>query len=282
VLLETPRSLARRVDDDGARNLYIVENEPLEALLFNRNVIGTSFEAGCLECSRLFLQHVADDLATTSDVSELVILSKGLVYQVGRAFSEEIGRGLPLNLIATRRSAVAGDEATIDVPYGRFDAGGSTLVIADTVASGATIVAAIAAYRRERPLTAVYVLSAAGALVGARRISAYCEGVGVESHLLFGLAAFGLGQNGFDLSFLHPDTITQHKYVERAHDQFAGHPASAVGWDFGSQVQSPQKYRELCWMEAEKWGLHGHPSFGLESQPRDLSLLSGEAAAFSA
>jgi hypothetical protein len=187
---------------------------------------------------------------------------------------------LPSNLIATRRVAVEGDNATIEVSYSRLEADSSCLIIGDTVASGATIVTALSAYREQHRLDALYLLSFAGTYVGARRITDYCVEHGIRLTILFGLAAFGLAANGFDLSFLHPDTITEEKYRERAYNQFSGKPASAVGWDFGSQVMAPRKYQQLCWMEAEKWGLHGHPAFSLELEPTEPELLAGEAAAF--
>jgi hypothetical protein len=91
---------------------------------------------------------------------------------------------------------------------------------------------------------------------------------------------FGLGQNGFDLSFLHPDTVAREAYKERAQTQFDGRPVSAVGWDFGSQAISPGKYRQLCWIEAEMWGLQGAACLEVAQRPQDLSELGHERAAY--
>jgi hypothetical protein len=149
---------------------------------------------------------------------------------------------------------VSSDDAAIDVSYQRFDAPSETLLIGcDTIASGATLVASLTAYLESHSLRRLYLMSLAGSVVGARRVAAFCHEAGVEPAMLFGLAAFGLGTNGFDLSFLHPDTLTADRYRQRASEQFGGKPVSAVGWDFGSQVMSPGKYRQLCWLEAQKW-----------------------------
>jgi hypothetical protein len=219
---------------DG-ETLYVVENPSLEALLFDRNSIGRRFKRLCLDSSELFLSHLADELRAEDDISELVVLSKGLSYQLNEAFANVFGETLPMNLISTRRAKVSTD---------------------------------------------VYVLSYAGSLLGAQRISKYCSTNGVSLRMIYGLGALGLAPNGFDLSFLDAETVTDDRYRQKCRELFSGNPVSAVGWDFGSQWMAPEKYRQLCWLEAKKWGMHGHPAFAIEKEPPDLSLLGGEAAAF--
>lgn len=263
----------------GVPGLHLVHNQALEAMLFDRNLTGLPFRRVCLAASREFVRHLRDELDSRG-IAELVILSKGLVYQLAEAVAAETGWNLPTNLVSTSRVAVASDDATVEVSYARFDAGGSTLLVGDTVASGATIVAALAEYQRFHPVRRLYVLSYAGALSGAARIADYCAASGIECTMLFGLAAFGLGDNGFDLSFLHPATVTREEYRERARRQFAGHAVSAVGWDFGSQAMAPEKYRQLCWMEAEVWGLHGSAALAVSRAPEDMAILAHEAPAY--
>lgn len=131
-------SVARRVHDADL-DLWIVENAPLERLLFSRNIVGWPFYELCGRASAHFVDHLSDEV---DGASELMILSKGLVYQLISAVGLVRGVTLPLNVIATRRSAVSESDAAIEVSYSRFDAGGKSLIIGDTVASGATIVAA--------------------------------------------------------------------------------------------------------------------------------------------
>jgi hypothetical protein len=271
-------SVARQVPEFP--QLFIVENDPLERLLFDRSLIGRSFKQRCLEASTRFMRHLEQEVRADPALSELVLLSKGLVYQLGTAYEAVVESELPMNLVATQRTDVLADEAKVAIPYTRFDAGGSNLIIGDTIASGASVTAALDAYRVVHAVHRLYVLSYAGSLIGARRIIKYCEEARIEVTLLYGLAVFGLGDNGFDLSFLHPDTITRSEYRGRARQQFHGHEVSAVGWDFGAQCLAPRKYRQLCWLEAERWGLHGDESFAVELQPDSLDALSQEVAAF--
>ncbi|WP_067806820.1 hypothetical protein [Actinomadura formosensis] len=280
MITDSAHSVAELIGDgqDGPR-VYLVHNTALEGLLFDRNLTGADFRRACLACSRHFVAHLADELPP-GDTAELMILSKGLIYQLGEAMAEETGRNLPTNMIATSRAAVAHGTARIEVPYTCFDAPAGTLLIGDTVASGATIVAALRRYLETYPLQRVHVVSYAGTLLGATRIAEFCSERGIEATFLYGLAAFGLGDNGFDLSFLHPETIARARYVQRAREQFSGRAVSAVGWDFGSQCMAPRKYRHLTWVEAEVWGLRDADCFTVAEEPGDWSQLAHERAAY--
>jgi hypothetical protein len=269
------------VEVDGVQRAFIVSNPHLERLLFDRNLIGLGFEATCMACSVEFVGHFEDELDIDGwDIAELVILSKGLHYGLGRAFASALHRNLETNFVATRRVTVQGSEATVQVLYEDFDAGHGNIVIGDTIASGATICATLSAYLEHRPLSRVFVFTFAGSGVGGRRIGAFCRERGIQLTIAYGLAVFGLGANGFDLSFLHPETITSDSYVKRAAEQFQGRPVSAVGWDFGSQAQAIEKYRNLCWIEAECWGLQDGDVFSVAERPHDMRLVQREHGAW--
>lgn len=278
MISEVPGSRVEEIGEaHNVEHLFIGHNAALEDLLFNRNLVELVFRRACHQATLYFIQHLIDELAT--DVTELMILSKGLSYQLGSAFATAAERNLPCNLIATTRTTASDDGAKVEVIYSRFDAGGSTLIIGDTVASGATIITALDEYRQHHSLKRVYILSYAGSLVGAQRIQLYCSDHCIEVVFLFGLAAFGLARNGFDLSFLHPDTVCRETYRQRAAMQFGDRAVSAVGWDFGSQMMAPQKYRQLCWLEAQKWDLADSQSLLLAEEPVDFSLVSRERIA---
>lgn len=260
------------------QGVYIAENAELESLLFDRNIVGEEFGRRCLASTASFLNHFADELQT-HDYSELVILSKGVCYQVLRAYEELYHRSIGVNFVATQRKKVTSDDALIDVSYLRVDAPSSNLIVADTVASGASVVAAVNAYSQLHDVSRLLILSYAGATKGAERIVEFCRSRDIEVTIVFGLASFGLADNGFDLSFLHPETVTATRYVERAARQFDSRPVSAVGWDFGSQWIAVEKYRNLCWLEATKWDMVGHPAFALAAEPATMDRVQAELSA---
>jgi len=274
-------SRAYRVDsDDGLSRLWIVENSELERLLFNRQLTGVEFREACLRSTRLLLRH-ATDLLAAHDWSELIVLSKGMIYGVGHAAAVEQRINLPTNVVATARLSVESSSASVAVPYARFDGGGSSLVIGDTIASGATITAAIDLYHAIHPVERLLVLSFAGSAVGAKRIEEYCLERQIDLHLLFGLAAFGLGSNGFDLSFLHPSTICDERYRELAERVFEGRQVSSVGWDFGTQCMAPAKYCALSWLEAQVLDMESSAVFSHAVRPEDWHVVAREASAYS-
>ena len=280
MIVDSGQSVAELIGDGGDRpRIYVVHNAALEELLFDRNLTEVGFRRACLRSSRHFIAHLADEYGP-GETAELMILSKGLIYQLGEAMAAETGHNLPTNMIATSRVAVSHGTARIEVPYVCFEAPADVLIIGDTVASGATIVTAVRRYLDVHPVRRIYVVSYAGTLLGATRIAEFCTERGVETTFLFGLAAFGLGDNGFDLSFLHPDTVARSRYVERARGQFAGKAVSAVGWDFGSQCMAPRKYRRLSWVEAEVWGLTNSGCFAVAEKPESWAELGHERAAF--
>jgi hypothetical protein len=270
------------VDIEGISDAYIMSNPALERLLFDRNLIGLEFSELCQEASAAFVEHCGADIVSFGDdVAELVILTKGLYYSLRNAFASRLHRNLEANFIVTKREAVAGTSVKIGVPYCDFSVRARNLIIADTIASGATMVAALRHYCDFQELRRVLVFSIAGTGVGGRVLQAFCRERNIELTIVYGLAAFGLARNGFDLSFLHEDTICLNReYIRRANEMYEGKPVSCVGWDFGSQSQAIQKYKMLCWIEAEYWGLQHSGIFTAKEPIIDPRLVEKEKAAY--
>lgn len=262
-------------------SVYIIENDWLEKILFDRGCVGLSFTSACRASSTLFFQHFEPELRNRGqDIAELMLLSKGRYYWLHNAFENAFGENLQTNFIAINRNKVMNDKANISISYFNFDAPASELIIGDTVATGASICAAIHAYNQVRKLNHVYVFSIAGTAIGAHRIIEFCRQRNIEVHCAFGLALFGLGKNGFDLSFLDPNTVTREIYKRRAYEMYGECAISAVGWDFGSQSQSLAKYSELCWLEAKQWNLLGSPLLPFQIEPSNLKLIYKEQDAY--
>jgi len=275
-------SRLEHISIEGVPAAYVMVNEALERVLFDRNLTGLGFTNACEDSSEAFLRHLRPEIeAAADDLAELVILSKGLYYRLQNAFARAFQRNLESNFIATKRAAVTGTAVTIEALYCDFSARAGTLIIGDTIASGATITAALQHYLLFHPIRRVILFSIAGSAVGAQRIAHFCQTQNIDLTAVYGLAAFGLAANGFDLSFLHPDTLCPNReYVERARRMFEGRPVSAVGWDFGSQAQSVTKYRMLCWIEAEYWNLQHSDVFAVKEAVTDIGLVSKERGAY--
>lgn len=279
LLLSNSRMYPIRIP--GVRDAYIIENAFLESILFNRNLVALDFTHACEAASALFMRHLKPEIdANGHDVAELLLLTKGIYYRFHNAFDRTFKRNLELNLVATKRVSVSDQEMKIAVPYVDISAPATTLLVGDTVASGATLTAALSYYLDHASLRRLIVFSIVGSVTGAQAIAQFCDQNNIEFSIAFGLAAFGLARNGFDLSFLHPDTITDAKYLERAKDVFQNKPISSAGWDFGSQAQSTRKYKMLCWIESQYWGLRIGEVFRLTDERVDKALVAKESSAF--
>jgi len=266
---------------DGLTNAFIIENPALEKILFDRNIIGLDFTNACEDASEYFLRHFQQEIIDVNeDLAELVLLSKSIYYWMHNAFAKVFNDNLQSNFAATSRVKVETSSAQIEIPYCNFDAPAKNLIIADTIASGATICEALSTYLNYRELNNVFIFSIAGSLIGGRAISKFCRSRDINLTLAYGLAAFGLGSNGFDLSFLHPETITNVEYKTRAAQVFHNKPVSSVGWDFGTQAQAIRKYKMLCWLEAEYWGLQDSDVFRYKESQLDMRLIKKEYIAY--
>jgi hypothetical protein len=276
-------SQLQKVEISDLPNAFIISNSHLESILLNRNQIGLEFTRQCELSTKAFLEHFRSEitLSISDGLAELMLLSKGLYYWMHNAFAEVFDENLEINFAATKRVKVSSGSVRVEVPYFNFDSPASTLILGDTIASGTTVCEALSCYLKHWPLKRVFVFTIAGSIVGGQSISRFCESHNVELTVAYGLAAFGLGTNGFDLSFLHPDTITSDKYRELSRALYDGKPVSAAGWDFGTQAQAVKKYRMLSWLEAERWGLQNNSCFAEKEPPGTSTLIEKERAAFS-
>jgi hypothetical protein len=261
---------------------FIIRNAALEEILFNRNLVGLAFTQNCEKATNAFMRHFEPELVLLIEegLSELMLLTKGMYYWMHNAFAQVFGRNLEINFAATRRVDVSSTSARVLIPYFNFDAPTENLIIGDVLASGATICTALSLYLEHHKLKRVFLFTLAGSITGGQALAQFCRSRNIDLTLVYSLAAFGLASNGFDLSFLHPDTVTHDEYRARAMRVFKGKPVSAVGWDCGSQAQAIRKYKMLCWLEAEYWGLQDSDVFQLQEQPADTRLIEKEYTAF--
>ena len=232
---------------------YILESRPVERLLFGRELVGQEFAHECLLASIDFCRLLAAPL-DTDDVAELLILNGGRYYGLASAYSQVFGRPLPVNEVkATRRRGPDGTWAA-DISYRRYAHRSGTLLIGDTVATGVSAQMAMEDFFAYHLPREVVFFTICGGIPGGRVIAQTCTRHGVGLTLVFGVAAFGLAENGTDLPFLHPDTVTDPRYLARAEAVYGGKPVCAIG-DWGERGADPATYL-ATWAETKRaWGL---------------------------
>jgi len=219
---------------------YIMEDRAVERVLFGRELVGAEFARVCLEASLGCCRLLAPRL-DVPDIAELLILNGGRYYGLATAYERVFGRSLPVDeLKATRRQSHDGAWVA-DISYRRYAHKPRTLLIGDTVATGVSARVALVDYFAYHTPAELIFFTICGAIIGARLITAACAERGVRLTLVFGVAAFGIADNGTDLPFLHPDTRTAPRYLERARAVYGGQPVCAIG-DWGERGEDPPAY----------------------------------------
>jgi len=249
---EQPR--LRRIALPGLpEQTYILESRPVERLLFGRELVGQEFARECLLASLDFCRLLAPRL-DTRDVAELLILNGGRYYGLASAYSQVFGRPLPVNEVKATRRCTADGTWAADISYRHYVHAAGTLLIGDTVATGVSARVALEDFFTFHLPREVVFFTICGGIPGGRVIAETCARHGVALTLVFGVAAFGLAENGTDLPFLHPETVTDPRYLERARVVYGGKPVCAIG-DWGERGEDPATYL-ATWAETKRaWGL---------------------------
>src|SRR5258707_13381566 len=216
----------RPLDD----NTYILESSALEAFLFDRTVVGVPLLNAAREATTHWLGALRDHglLSAGDDVAGLTILTGGLYYGLQPAWQTVFGSLLPEDFIGIKRHLDERNQWFADYHYVSFEAPCRTVLVGDTVASGASVsqgIRAFADWGRAHGLEQVHFFSACGSRLGGRRIRQACADLGLKATFTHGLAAFGMAEHGWrlpdtDLPWLHPDTIARPHHLRRAAQAF--------------------------------------------------------------
>jgi hypothetical protein len=243
---------------------YILESPALESYLFDRTVVGIPLLNAAREATVHWLAALRDNKLLTPDenVASLTILTGGLYYGLQPAWQTVFGSLLPENFIGIKRHLNKRNQWFADYHYVSFEAPCETILVGDTVASGASVsqgIRAFADWAIPRGLKQVHFFSECGSRVGGKRILETCEKLGLDASFTHGLAAFGMSERGWqlpdtDLPWLHPDTLTQPHYHRRAEIAFQGKPVCAIG-DWGMRCKNPKAYLHEWRKEAAYWKL---------------------------
>lgn len=243
---------------------YILESPALEAFLFDRTIVGIPLLDAARDATAHWLAALRDLelLDPAGDVAGLTILTGGLYYGLQPAYQAVFGALLPENFIGVRRHLDERRRWFADQHYQSFEAPARTVLIGDTVASGVSVCQGLrtfAQWAASLGLEQVHFFSACGSRIGGQRIRVACAELGLRCTFTHGLAAFGLAAQGWqlpetDLPWLHPDTLTHPRYLERARVAFQDRPVCAIG-DWGLRCKNPRAYLEEWRAEAAFWGL---------------------------
>ena len=244
----------RRVSIAGLpEDTFVLESPAVERLLFGRELVADAFAHECLLASTDFCRMLGARL-DTDDVSELLILNGGRYYGLAAAYGRVFGRPLAVNELKATRGCDDAGAWHADISYRHYAYKSRTLLIGDTVATGISAQVALEDYFSYHVPEEIVFFTICGGIPGARVIAETCKRHGVRLTLVFGLAAFGLADNGTDLPFLHPDTVTAPRYLARAVEVYGGKQVCAIG-DWGERGEDPAAYLANWDATKRQWGL---------------------------
>lgn len=198
---------------------------------------------------KIFFENHKEELQHVDPESfcDLVPLSGSLYYYISEAFYNVFKRALPQVFIGVRRN-FRDNHWVADISYRNVDSLPEKpfLIIGDTIATGSTLFAILHEIKREvEHIEGIAVFSVAGGLPGARLLSKMEKIFGGTKIFLYQTnALFGLLENGTDMPWLHPETITPEHIKKRAVENYG--PYLAEKWctinDWGERCNSSSKY----------------------------------------
>jgi len=198
---------------------------------------------------RIFFENHKEELQAINPESfcDLIPLSGSLYYYISEAFYNVFHRALPQVFMGVRRN-FRDNQWVADISYRNVDSlpENPFLIIGDTIATGSTLFAILHEIKREiENIQGIAIFSIAGALPGARLLSKM-EKIfgGTKIYLYQTNAIFGLMDNGTDMPWLHPETITSDSLKNKAIENYG--PYLAEKWctinDWGERCNSSSKY----------------------------------------
>lgn len=256
-IYETKQSILLKVTNKTLlpENTYILVNDQARKIHFDPLLTGDELGTVSQECSSHFI-NAAYNIGLLNSVTpaasfQLLLLSGGIYYRIQQAFYSTFGATLPTGFLGIKRVFV-NDIPLAMLDYENFEAlpQSNITIIGDTIGTGATLDKALSYYfKKTRELKVnvkkIIIFSIAGALPGARRLKAfedeYLKPAGIELHVFFSQAIFGLAENNIDMLYFHKDSVLPdgvRENITSSRQRFIAQYMCAI-WDWGERNNSP-------------------------------------------
>ena len=187
-------------------NIRVIETPKSYQVLLDPLLVGKQLREKTKESMVEILSHMEEP----DNPLEFAIHTGGPYYQLQDAYYEVFGGDLPrISVGAKRRNNNGKWEA--DVSYKNFEAmeDNPTILVADTIATGSSMVATLDYLLNYFGVKGcgvgeIIVPGFAVARVGAERISEFCRERGINTQFIIGGGLVGLAENGTDMPIIHP------------------------------------------------------------------------------
>lgn len=198
---------------------------------------------------KVFFEHQQDELQHIDPecFCNITPLSGSTYYHMGDAFYHVFRRAIPQVFIGVRKNFRDGHWVG-DISYKNIDSlpENPYLILGNVIATGSTLFSVLHEIKREvEHIQGIVIYSIAGGLPGIRLLKKM-EKIfgGTKINLYAANAIFGLMDNGTDMPWLHPETITTPELRQKAIDNFG--PYLAEKWctifDWGKRCNLSEKH----------------------------------------
>jgi uracil phosphoribosyltransferase len=255
-------NLHRVEDASMPENTYILSSEASRRILYNPHMAGKELQVRMQRVSPLFIDAATEKAlkgTKLDDIVEFVLLAGGLYYYMAKGFRERHGHALPQCFLGIKRQRVEGTEGEFRAvsTYENFESlpREASVIIGDTIATGATIVRALndleaAAAEKNGGISKLVICSLACSTEGARRLKKLEERMAASNpnfklYLIVAEQLFHLMPDGTDLRFLGEDAVMPDGTREQTLQRYGGSLGKSMKcavFDWGTRCKNPKKH----------------------------------------
>lgn len=246
-------------DNELPNNTYVLCSKETRDILYNPHIAEKRLQDAMDKVSINFNEAINEILLKNvkiSKVVEFILLAGGLYYNLNYGFKKVQNRALPTCFLGIKRQRIEGTEGEFRAvsTYENFESlvDDVTILIGDTIASGATIVRSIgdlenALREKNYKMENLVIISLACSTEGARKLKKLEEKIEGNLYLIVAEQLFHVMPDGTDLRFLKEDSIMPEEskeYTLEKYGEILGKEMKCAVFDWGTRCKNPKKHYE--------------------------------------
>ncbi len=243
---------------------YVVCAEESRAILYSPHIAGKELQERMERLSKIYIKIANEKVlkgTQRANLAEFILLSGGLYYSLARGFREVNGFTLPQCFLGIKRQRVEGSEGhfTAVSTYENFESlpQNATILVGDTIATGATLTRAIAdleraAEEKDGKIEKMAIFSLACSSDAAHKLRKMEEKMREKNKnfkltLIVSEQLFQLMPDGTDLRFLADGAEMPEEtknYTLEKYGDFLGKEMKCAVFDWGTRCKNPLRHYE--------------------------------------
>ncbi|MBD3210228.1 hypothetical protein GF318_02500 [Candidatus Micrarchaeota archaeon] len=252
-----------RMEESGLpSNTYLLSSDASRSILYNPHVAGVELQTRMEKVSPLFIDAATEKALKGTRIDnmvEFVLLAGGLYYFMARGFRERHGLALPQCFLGIKRQRVEGTEGKFKAvsTYENFESlpRNASVIIGDTIATGATMVRALGELERASSeirgkIDKLVICSLACSSDGAKLLKSLEDRMkranpDFRMYLFAAEQLFHLMPDGTDMRFLGEKSMVPEQSREHTLERYGpalGKKMKCAVFDWGTRCKNPKKH----------------------------------------